>query len=362
MAKLRVLVTLLLVVLVCFSGVVPIMAQEGDEANLAVKPISITLEVPLEGALIEPRGMRGVGSDWQNIMTEDFEGPFPGAGWNVFTTGITDAYWGKDDHINHTAGGSYSAFCAKEGAAGVDPPAYYPNDMVAWMVYGPFSLADALDAELNFYLWLATQYGVDWAFWTASTDGSNFSGWGYSGDTGGWIPVTLDLTDIDPLGNLCGELQVWVAFLFISDDSAIDYGAFIDDVVLRRYLTYIPAEFSGTPTAGATPLEVQFTDESVGDFDTWSWDFGDGGTSNEQNPTHVYTHPGPFTVSLNVSGLSGIGTETKVDYIHPYTMGVGGEAYPVNKTGIILPWVALGMAVVAVMFVVLRRRRFTANT
>jgi len=116
-------------------------------------------------------------------------------------------------------------------------------------------------------------------------------------------------------------------------------------------------EFSAMPTTGPTPLEVQFTDESARDFNSWSWDFGDGGTSNEQNPMHVYTRPGPFTVSLNVSGPCGSGTETKIDYIHPYTTGVGGEAYPVNKLAVLVPWIAASMAIMAGSFMALRRRR-----
>ena len=69
----------------------------------------------------------------------------------------------------------------------------------------------------------------------------------------------------------------------------------------------LPVEFSATPTTGSTPLEVQFTDETPGDFSSWSWDFGDGGTSNEQNPTHIYNRTGPFTVSLTINSLSGSG-------------------------------------------------------
>ena len=101
---------------------------------------------------------------------------------------------------------------------------------------------------------------------------------------------------------------------------------------------------------------MEFTDDSVCDFNSWSWDFGDGGTSNEQHPMHVYTRPGPFTVSLNGSGPCGSGTETKVDYIHPYSTWVGGEAYPVNKLAIVLPWIAASMAIMAGTFVVVRHR------
>ena len=119
---------------------------------------------------------------------------------------------------------------------------------------------------------------------------------------------------------------------------------------------YVPAsvEFSATPTMGPTPLEVRFSDETPGDFDSWSWDFGDGSTSSEQNPTHVYTLPGPFTVSLT----SGGGIETKVDYIHPYTQGVGGEAYPVNRLAVLAPWFGLAALLLGgTGWLVLRRRR-----
>ena len=76
------------------------------------------------------------------------------------------------------------------------------------------------------------------------------------------------------------------------------------------------AKFSGSPTNGPCPLSVYFTDESTGTIDSWYWDFGDGETSTEQNPTHTYNSTGYFTVSLTVTGPGGSDTETKEDYIH----------------------------------------------
>ncbi len=55
------------------------------------------------------------------------------------------------------------------------------------------------------------------------------------------------------------------------------------------------------------PLFRQFSDSSIG-ADTWTWDFGDGGSSTIQNPTHTYAVPGSYTVKLtvtnNVTGCS----------------------------------------------------------
>jgi PKD repeat protein len=85
-----------------------------------------------------------------------------------------------------------------------------------------------------------------------------------------------------------------------------------DHLAFSGVTTATDAEFSGTPTSGNAPLEVAFTDESTGTPASWDWDFGDGGTSTDQNPTHEYTDPGVYTVSLTVDDLA---TETKVGYI-----------------------------------------------
>jgi PKD repeat protein len=76
------------------------------------------------------------------------------------------------------------------------------------------------------------------------------------------------------------------------------------------------AEFSGTPVTGTAPLTVAFTDNSTGDPDTWSWDFGDGSAlDNTQNPSHTYNDNGVYTVTLTVDGPNGTDSETKTDYI-----------------------------------------------
>jgi len=75
------------------------------------------------------------------------------------------------------------------------------------------------------------------------------------------------------------------------------------------------ANFSGSPTSGTAPLTVNFTDLSTGSITSWSWTFGDGGTSTAQNPSHQYTSAGTYTVSLTVVGPGGSDGETKNNYI-----------------------------------------------
>ncbi len=73
------------------------------------------------------------------------------------------------------------------------------------------------------------------------------------------------------------------------------------------------------PLEGAPPLLVRFTDLSTGNITSWKWEFGDGETSSEKNPEHLYrTCPGEknlCTVKLTVCGADGCTTATKPDYL-----------------------------------------------
>jgi PKD repeat protein len=75
------------------------------------------------------------------------------------------------------------------------------------------------------------------------------------------------------------------------------------------------AAFIANTTSGKSPLAVQFLDESTGDPTNWSWSFGDGGVSTEENPVHVYTSTGTYSVQLIASNMAGTSTETKNRYI-----------------------------------------------
>jgi PKD repeat protein len=80
----------------------------------------------------------------------------------------------------------------------------------------------------------------------------------------------------------------------------------------------ISVDFTATPTTGAAPLAVQFTDTSTGNPVAWQWDFDNDGTidSTAQNPAHTYVNPGLYTVSMTATNGGNQGTETKVDVIN----------------------------------------------
>jgi len=110
--------------------------------------------------------------------------------------------------------------------------------------------------------------------------------------------VLSNLTEL----KIRGEFQV-------GDDEA-----WLDNVILYGTPTPV-ADFTTNVTEGNAPLEVQFTDNSSGNYSTWNWNFGDENTSYEQNPTHTYNTPGLYTVSLTIEGSGCTVTETKNDLI-----------------------------------------------
>ncbi|HVP93553.1 MAG TPA: PKD domain-containing protein [Methanoregulaceae archaeon] len=96
------------------------------------------------------------------------------------------------------------------------------------------------------------------------------------------------------------------------------------------------AQFTANPVFGNVPLKVSFTDLTTGSPDNWTWDFGDGNTSYEQNPVYVYTNPGTFTVRLVASNNAGSNSETKSYYIMAnaafHSPGAGWDAIPPTAT------------------------------
>jgi PKD repeat protein len=75
--------------------------------------------------------------------------------------------------------------------------------------------------------------------------------------------------------------------------------------------------FTSTVPNAATPLIIAFTDQSTETPTSWLWDFGDGGTSIEQNPSHQYVDYGSYPVKLMATNGNGSSTLTKTVTIIP---------------------------------------------
>lgn len=75
------------------------------------------------------------------------------------------------------------------------------------------------------------------------------------------------------------------------------------------------ADFVASKTSGKIPLRVSFTDLSTNSPTAWTWNFGNGHTSNVQDPLVVYETVGTYSVSLKASNSAGSDTYTKTNYI-----------------------------------------------
>jgi gliding motility-associated-like protein len=95
-----------------------------------------------------------------------------------------------------------------------------------------------------------------------------------------------------------------------------------DKVVQSVSILPIPpvVDFSYSPPTGCVPLRVEFTNLSkYADASTYQWNFGDGATSQEVSPVHVYGRANTYTVSLSASNATGQPvTETKQGIIQVY--------------------------------------------
>ncbi len=109
-----------------------------------------------------------------------------------------------------------------------------------------------------------------------------------------------------------GTKTVYVKYKDAAGNWSIAYS---DTIIL---ITPAPpvAQFAANPTGGVYPLTVTFANNSIGDITSYSWDFGDGGTSTEVNPGHTYTQAGSYTVTLTATGPGGSNIELKENYIH----------------------------------------------
>ena len=113
-------------------------------------------------------------------------------------------------------------------------------------------------------------------------------------------------------GNVANGDWEFIAYVQQSDKT-IDQG---ESFNLKNASTNTPpvANFSASATSTCIGI-VNFTDQSTNTPTSWSWNFGDGTTSTQQNPSHTYATNGTYTVTLEATNAYGNDSEVKTSYI-----------------------------------------------
>ncbi len=111
------------------------------------------------------------------------------------------------------------------------------------------------------------------------------------------------------------EAGIYIVTLAISGEECADSLAM--EIFVDEPWNNNPCEALFLPEFTENPLEVMFHDMSIGAVSSWSWNFGDGTASYEQNPSHTYEQSGTYLVTL--------GIETEDGCSHVYSVEVNLE-------------------------------------
>ncbi len=303
----------------------------------------------------------GAASDgnWETRFIETFDGEL-GPRWTAVDASdgdSADVTWGTSPYTYTSP--EYSAWSLGGGLEGsqLEPGSPYPDEVDAWLVYGPVDLRGVREARLEFQWWLETGDvagdptpgalqnlpgmtdvqtvervgpplgGGAWFGWCVLTEEMDFDTARceyVSGAIGRWLSASMCLSAGD------GEAdEVWIGFHFVSDgDGGAGRGAFVDDVtvrVRRDHRVFLPllrrdrapmpipeptATATLEPTPTPTPEPTPTVDPpSRGELKNRGFEadwtaagpthrtavYRNDGSAREENPEHIRTPPGWMT-------------------------------------------------------------------
>jgi hypothetical protein len=238
-----------------------------------------------------PEALRVSSPDsWQLIEAEDFEGRFPSGLWDV-------PYGGWDDRScsgRHT-NGTWAAWNADLYASSCSDT--YDNNRYDWMIYGPFDLSNAVDAEVEFDMWREIEPNYDRVAFGVSSDGTNFSSISWDGFHP-WEHHTVGFSDF------VGDSSVWAAFIFESDSGVTYEGAWIDQVELRK-------DVYNAPPAPPSNLNASCNASQSGINLSWS------DNSNDEQGFEIYRNGSYLTsVGANTTSYTDYSISCDVNYCY----------------------------------------------
>lgn len=273
------------------------------------------------------RSPTGDSGDWERVVSNGFGdgGNFGAIGLTAFDNAL---YVGT---ANRATGGQVWRSVNGSDWAQVNASGYYTSANMAvlsFQAFGGALYAGTFNMVSGAEVWRCTSPCAAPGDWTQVMSG------GFGDPKNGQIPALMIFKDAlyAATSNYSTGMEVWRTTDgihwnqvgqtgFGDSNNATPYGPHSMVVLNSRlyvgtmhqansggqvWVKTLTADFTASPVRGLPPLQVQFTNTSGGDFSTSLWDFGDGDTSTETNPQHIYTQSGRYTVTLTI----GDGLET----------------------------------------------------
>ncbi|GAB4581344.1 MAG: hypothetical protein Fur0022_40910 [Anaerolineales bacterium] len=194
------------------------------------------------------------------------------------------------------------------------PGGNYSNNRNITLTSPIIDLSGYQGVTLNFWHICDTEADYDFCTVEVSADGTNWTAIAsYDGPQNQWEFVSL------PAPQLNDQATARIRFHFTSDVSLTEDGWHIDDIELvsagPECVTVVAplADFvsSSPDLLGTTTV---FTNASIGTDLTYLWNFGDGNTSTDPSPTHLYTALGTYTVTLTATNT--LGSDSITQQVH----------------------------------------------
>jgi len=246
--------------------------------------------------------------EW-DLLVEDFSGStFPPNDWDLEDFQGTGG-WERSDY----GGGSAKVPGCKFNIARIATPRLDFSSQSEWVIL-KYDGSGNLDCRLSEIIIQISINDLQWGnFYLGSWESNQI----------------LDLTEFKGLSN------VKIAFFYAINGATGGDEWLIDNVRVIGGSdpggggggTDPVADFSFSPQEGDAPLHVQFIDQSTGGpIASYSWSFGDGSTSTQTNPAHIYTSQGTYFPSLTVvstNGASSTSTSSSPVTVHNSNNGGG---------------------------------------
>ena len=260
-----------------------------------------------------------VGNGTPQLVTEGFQGAtYPAAGWTLQDAGNDGLNWYRSsaaggfgtstksiafDNYNNDTQGKKDQL--RLPVINLTP--FSAAKLTFDVAYAPYSINSYLDSLRigvstdcgTTFTYLYTKFGTSLATAPVNT-GSTF------------VPLPSEWRkDTIVLNNYLSANNLLIAF---ENVGRFGQQLFVDNINLQLNPT---ANFTVNDTTICVGSSVNFTDQSTGLVNSWSWTFTGGtpATSSQQNITVVYNTVGLFDVALNVSNGSGSQIKTKLAHI-----------------------------------------------